>query len=213
MPLTTSSGCSMLVVVGLLLLVGCQNEPATTTAGTATTANEATSTAPTASTATSIPQSETPANSATDTTAQAATSSAEGQASATFYTIGVYDVASKPDENLSQTLRRAEAENKRVLLQVGGEWCGWCKLMEKFMTTNEAIKSHLNQHFVVMKVTYPGDHAEAFLSKYPKIDAYPHLFVLEKTGELLHSQGTGELEQGQGYNEQAFLTFLQQWTR
>ena len=33
-----------------------------------------------------------------------------------------------------------------------------------------------------------------FLSKYPEIKAYPHLFILEKDGSLLHSQNTEELE-------------------
>ena len=36
---------------------------------------------------------------------------------------------------------------------------------------------------------------KAFLSKYPEIQGYPHLYVLEKDGTLLQSQNTAELEE------------------
>ena len=50
-----------------------------------------------------------------------------------------------------------------------------------------------------------------FLSKYPEIPGYPHFFVLDQDGTFLHSQGTGELESGQGYDEEVFLSFLKKW--
>jgi hypothetical protein len=62
-----------------------------------------------------------------------------------------------------------------------------------------------------MKVTDPGENAESFLSQYPGVRAYPHLFVLESDGTFLHSQGTGELEQGKSYDEEVFCKFLNDW--
>ena len=55
-----------------------------------------------------------------------------------------------------------------------------------------------------------NDNAE-FLTAYPKVPAYPHFFVLESDGTFLHSQGTAELEEGNGYNEQVFMSFLKKW--
>ena len=52
---------------------------------------------------------------------------------------------------------------------------------------------------------------ESFLSNYPSDRAYPHFYVLEHDGTFLHSQGTGELGQGTGYNEQVFADFLDHW--
>ena len=40
---------------------------------------------------------------------------------------------------------------------------------------------------------------------------YPHFYVLEHDGTFLHSQGTGELGQRTGYNEQVFADFLDHW--
>ena len=56
-----------------------------------------------------------------------------------------------------------------------------------------------------------NDNAE-FLSGYPQVPAYPHFFVLDQDGTLLHSQGTGKLEEGQGYDEDLFLAFLKTWS-
>ncbi|MFO0915037.1 MAG: thioredoxin family protein [Pirellulales bacterium] len=129
-----------------------------------------------------------------------------------FYSVASYNEAQDPDANLAVTLARAKAEHKRVILQVGGEWCGWCKLISNYMATNETIRNLVDKSFVVMKVTYPGDHADEFLAKYPKCDAYPHFFILDADGKLLHSQGTGELESGQGYNDEVFAKFLATWS-
>ena len=128
-----------------------------------------------------------------------------------FYTVDHYDKSRDPASDLAATIQRATAENKRILLQVGGDWCGWCKLISQYMHDNQVVNNLLTQHFVVMKVTYPGDHAASFLGQFPKCNAYPHLFVLEKDGTLLHSQGTGELEEGKGYNEKVFTEFLNAW--
>ena len=37
------------------------------------------------------------------------------------------------------------------------------------------------------------------------------LAVLDADGKLLHSQFTGELEKGEGYDRKKFFDFLKQW--
>ncbi len=57
----------------------------------------------------------------------------------------------------------------------------------------------------------PENENRAVLSRYPAIPGYPHIFVLDTDGKLLHSQGTAELEEGQSYNLQRFTAFLEKW--
>lgn len=84
--------------------------------------------------------------------------------------------------------------------------------MDGFVHENQAVATTLRQHFLIMKVNYgDGNNNEEFLANYPKVPAYPHFFVLESDGTFLHSQGTAELEEGKGYNEQVFLVFLDKW--
>ncbi|MEP7084738.1 MAG: hypothetical protein ABI854_08375 [Betaproteobacteria bacterium] len=49
------------------------------------------------------------------------------------------------------------------------------------------------------------------LALYPPIKGYPHLFVLDAEGALLHSQQTDALEEGESYNVQRFEEFLRRW--
>ncbi len=129
-----------------------------------------------------------------------------------FYTVAYYDTQADPSEQLKETLARASSEGKTVLLQVGGDWCVWCKRMSGFIADNPAVNSLISEHYLIQKVTYDADNPnETFLSTYPKINGYPHLFVLDASGNLLHSQDTAELEEGQSYSEQAFVAFLNKW--
>lgn len=129
-----------------------------------------------------------------------------------FYTVAHYDPKADPAADLQHTLARARAERKTVLLQVGGDWCGWCKRMTEFIAKNEPVNQRIQQGFLIQKITYDQENRnEPFLSGYPKINGYPHLFVLAPDGQLLHSQDTAELEQGGGYSEDKFIAFLEKW--
>ncbi|HJQ80883.1 MAG TPA: thioredoxin family protein [Lacipirellulaceae bacterium] len=135
-----------------------------------------------------------------------------GRANLDFYTVDHYDVARNAAEDLALTITRAQAEKKHILVQVGGDWCGWCHLMSDYIETNDQVREKIRQNYLIMKVTYDGDQKnEAFLSQYPDIPGYPHLFVLDWDGNLLHSQGTAELEEGRGYNDKVYLEFLDKW--
>ncbi len=144
--------------------------------------------------------------------AAVAESEPDDKPAAPFYSVAHYDDHQDLAGDLTATTERATAENKRILLQVGGEWCGWCHRISDYMETNERVRQLVDEHFIVMKVTYPSEHAESFLSQYPDVPAYPHFFVLEPDGTFLHSQGTAELEHEKSYNEEVFCQFLNDWT-
>lgn len=121
-----------------------------------------------------------------------------------------------PNRNPVQDLREAVAEakftNKRIILDVGGDWCVWCHRLDAFMETNEEIKNFVEKNYIMLKVNFSKENKnEKFLSHYPAIEGYPHFFVLEKDGKLLHSQNTGELEKDKDYDKDKFMEFLKKW--
>ena len=70
----------------------------------------------------------------------------------------------------------------------------------------------MQENFLIVKVNYSDENKnESFLKEYPKVPAYPHYFVLDTDGTFLHSQGTGELEEGKSYDEDVFVAFLNKW--
>jgi len=129
-----------------------------------------------------------------------------------FYTVDQYGDDRSAEDDLKMTMARAAKEKKMILLQVGGDWCGWCKRLTAFIEKTEPVRASLDTNFLLMKVTYTqAQPNETFLSQYPKIKGYPHLFVLDAEGKLLHSQETGVLEEGNGYNESKVVEFVEKW--
>jgi len=128
------------------------------------------------------------------------------------YLVAAYDPKRDPNDDVGAAVNNAKGSGKRILLQVGGDWCGWCHLMSKYFNENEKVAKALNKSYLIVKVNYSEDNQNKdFLGKYPNVKAYPHLFVLDSDGKLLHSQGTAELEEGKGYNEEKVLGFLSKW--
>ena len=127
-----------------------------------------------------------------------------------------FDPARDPVADLATAKVEAQRGGKRIVLDVGGEWCSWCHLMDAFIEGDAEIRSFRDANFVWMKVNHSEDNENAaFLSQFPAIKGYPHLFVLDADGKLLHSQFTGELEadkgQPKGYNRTRFFAFMKDW--
>ncbi len=123
-----------------------------------------------------------------------------------------FDPAKDPAEDLKKAVERASAEGKRIILDVGGEWCVWCRYMDRFFILNPELEKIKNQNFVWVKVNMDEKNDnKLFLSAYPAIAGYPHFFVLDEKGKLLQSQGTDILETPKGYDAQKFTDFLKKW--
>jgi len=124
-----------------------------------------------------------------------------------------FDPARAPQADLDKAIAAASAGRKRIILDVGGEWCSWCVYMDKFFFQNPSLRRIRDANYVWVKVNYsPENENVPFLKTYPEIEAYPHLFILDETGKLLLSQDTSELEAGEGYNIRKFTTFLKAWS-
>jgi thioredoxin-related protein len=133
-------------------------------------------------------------------------------AAASLGAADLYDPKADPEADLARAVKQATAEKKNILIEAGGNWCSWCKRMHAFIEANAPLKELLEKNYVVVRVNFsPENENKAFFSKYPKIEGYPHLFVLGGTGALLHSQDTGELEDGKSYHLAKFTAFLEKW--
>ncbi len=123
-----------------------------------------------------------------------------------------FDPQRDPADDLDTAKVEAQRAGKRIVLDVGGEWCSWCHRLDAAIEDDGEIRRFRDAHYVWVKVNFsPENENAAFLSKYPEIKGYPHLFVLDADGALVHSQFTGELEKGKGYDRGKLLAFLRDW--
>lgn len=124
-----------------------------------------------------------------------------------------FDPKADAAKQIKLAIAKASKENKRVLLDIGGEWCPWCHKLNKLFREDKTIAAKLKAGYVVVHVNYSEENDnKAVLSNYPEITTgYPHLFVLDKTGKLIQDQDTGLLEEGDHHSAKKVIAFLDKW--
>lgn len=131
-----------------------------------------------------------------------------------YVPVSRYDPKRDAARDVRNAIAEARRSGKRILLEVGGEWCVWCHRMDRYFEDNPKLLELREQHFITVKINFsPENENQKLLSSYPKIPGYPHIFVLDNDGKLLHSQDTNELETGKSYDLEKFIAFLKNWAR
>jgi len=125
-----------------------------------------------------------------------------------------YDVKRNPFTDGRDALKLARKSSRNVLIEVGGDWCRWCHIMDRFINDHPRLKARLHQTFVLLKVNVSdvNDNSE-FLSVFPKINGYPHMFVTDDAGNILLSQDTTDLRENKAYSEARFMAFFDRWSQ
>lgn len=101
-----------------------------------------------------------------------------------------------------------------MLVEVGGTWCTWCHVLDRFFATQADVRQLRDEGYVWVKVNWsPRNRNEALLARWPRIQSYPHLFVLDDTGQLVQSQASGDLEAGRDYDRERVIAFLRRHRR
>lgn len=125
-----------------------------------------------------------------------------------------YDASRDPAKDLQAAIGEATRTHKRILLEVGGDWCVYCAIMDTAFDSHPQLKKVRDTNYVMLKVNFSkGNPNDAFLSHYPHIPDYPHFFVLDSKGALMHSQPTHGFEHGKNYNTAKIDAFLKKWAQ
>ena len=123
-----------------------------------------------------------------------------------------YDPGRDPVADGKEALEFARQTNRRVLIEAGGNWCNYCKALDRFIAENATVKNSLYERFVVLKVNVSDTNEnEEFMSALPKTFGYPHFFIAESNGTVIYSDDTTGLLDNGKYSEQRFIDFLDKW--
>lgn len=123
-----------------------------------------------------------------------------------------YDSKRDAAADVQDAVKEAQRNKKRVLLEVGGEWCSWCHTLDKFFETHPDLLALREQNFITVKINFSEENEnKEVLSRYAAIESYPHILILDSDGTFLHSQDTGVLESGKSYDLARLTEFLTKW--
>ena len=133
-------------------------------------------------------------------------------------TLPLYSTTYDPERDVfadgAAAIELASHTQRRILIELGGDWCKWCHEMDTFFDKNPDIKQKLHETFVMLKVNVSeaNDNA-AFLKAFPKPLGYPHMYVSDSSGKVLWSQDTAEFLKNGQYDRESFLSFFKRWEK
>ncbi len=126
-----------------------------------------------------------------------------------------YNEKENAEAKIAELVKLAQAENKNIILQAGGNWCIWCLRFNQFVQTTPELKDLLDQNFLYYHLNYsPQNKNEKVFAKYDNPGAkfgYPVFIVLDKNGKMIHTQDSAVLEEGKGYSIEKVKAFFQEW--
>ena len=133
-------------------------------------------------------------------------------AQSSYTPVTKYDPKRDAARDIDDAIGEAKRSNRRILLEVGGEWCSWCHILDEFIDKHADLTALRDKNFVTVKINFSDENPnKEVLSRYGEINGYPHIFVLASDGKLLHSQDTAVFEEGRGYVLERLTTFLTHW--
>jgi thiol-disulfide isomerase/thioredoxin len=128
--------------------------------------------------------------------------------------VPVYDESADARAAVAAAVARAKKANRRVLIQWGANWCGWCKWLAGTMKTDGDVARKLLYEYDVVHVDVGRfdknlDLAGELGAKFKSI---PYLTILDGEGKAIAQQNTEPFEVTvdgkQGHNPKKLLEFL-----
>ena len=126
-----------------------------------------------------------------------------------------YDEQADAKAVVAKARAQAKREHKRLLIDLGGNWCGDCRVLASIMALPE-LKPFLDQHFVVAKVDIGrydknGDIA-AHYGVTGRLDGVPAILVIDPAHDKLVNGGRlFALTDARHMTPQGLADWLAQW--
>lgn len=127
----------------------------------------------------------------------------------------LYNPNADAKADIAAATTKAKQENKHVFIQIGGNWCGWCKLFHDLTTTDEELKTYIAENYEVVHLNYSKENQNLDVLEqleFPQRFGFPVFVILDGNGKRIHTQSSGYLEEGKGHSKKLVMEFLQSWS-
>lgn len=128
-----------------------------------------------------------------------------------------YDEKADADAEVAKAMAKAKAEHKLLLIDLGGNWCGDCRVLAGTMDLPE-LRRFVEDHYEVVTVDVgrfnKNLQVPAHYGITQRLEGVPSLLVVDpKTDHLLDAGHTAALADARSMSPQALADWLAQWTR
>lgn len=128
------------------------------------------------------------------------------------------DASSKAvDIKVAAAKARAKASGKLLLIDLGGNWCGDCRILASTMDLPE-LKTFVDRHYETVEVDVgrmdKNLQVPAHYGITDKLEGVPSLLIVDpKTDKLINAGKTANLSDARHMTPQGLADYLAQWTR
>lgn len=126
--------------------------------------------------------------------------------------VEVYNEKADAKADIAAAIAKAKKDNKRVLIQWGANWCGWCVKLDGTMKKDKKLSREMLYEYILVKVDVGrfDKHTDLFGGYGAKLkeSGIPYLTVLDGDGKVLANQETGALEKGDAHDVEKVMGFL-----
>ncbi len=129
----------------------------------------------------------------------------------------VYDEQADGAAQIAAALAKAKFAHKRVLVQWGANWCGWCLKLHALYRSDKDIAHELSYEYepVLVDIGKWDKHLELAATYQAdfKQHGVPYLTVLDEDGHVVVNQDSSELEipKGDAHDPARVLGFLKKY--
>ncbi len=127
----------------------------------------------------------------------------------------LYNPRADARKDIAMAVAKAKAQNKYVLIQAGGNWCGWCIEFNRFVSNDTTLRSIIQSNFIVYHLNYSSENKNAAIFKeynFPNRFGFPVFLILTGEGKLIHTQNSSYLESAKSYDTAKVKEFLLSFT-
>ena len=128
-----------------------------------------------------------------------------------------YDEAANADRVVAQARARALKSGKLLLVDLGGNWCGDCRILAATVERPE-LKAFVDRHYVTATVDVgrfdKNLQVPAHWGITSRLEGVPALLIVDpKTDKLIDAGHVAALADARNMSPQALADWLAQWTK
>ena len=126
-----------------------------------------------------------------------------------------YDDRADADKALAATIAKAKASGKRVLIDLGGNWCTDCRILAAVMELPE-LKPFVAKHYEVVEIDVGRMNRNLQIpAKYgvTKLVGVPTVLIVEPDGKLINATNSADLADARSMNPQGIANWLAKWAK
>ena len=125
-----------------------------------------------------------------------------------------YDPTADAKADVAAALAKARASHKLLLIDLGGNWCGDCRVLAGVMRLPE-VAAFVDAHYVVVTVDVGRIDRNLDIPAHygvKKVEGVPALLVVDAHGRLKDAGHIAALADARPMTPQALVDWLARWT-